>query len=54
MSGMLVFQQGMAKQLQRLGVDYHQPFDWDEVDRLLDGFRYLGRDQYRRRIVRNG
>ena len=25
----------MAKQLQRAGIDYHQP-DWDEVDRLLD------------------
>lgn len=47
-----ISKQAMAKQLQRLGIDYHKPFDWDEADRLLDGYRHLGRDSYRKRRVR--
>jgi hypothetical protein len=41
--------QAMAKQLRRVGIDYYQPFDWDEVDRLLDDSRHLDRDPYRKR-----
>lgn len=48
-----ISKQAMAKLLQRAGVDYTKPFDWDEVDRLLDGYRHPGRDHLRRRIVRH-
>jgi hypothetical protein len=48
-----ISKQAMAKLLQRAGVDYHRPFNCDEVDRLLDGARHPGRDHLRRRRVRH-
>jgi hypothetical protein len=48
-----ISKQAMAKQLQRFGIDYSKPFDWDKVDRLLDDYRHLGRDHLRKRIVRH-
>ena len=47
-----ISKQGAAKLLQRAGVNYHRPFDFDEVDRLLDGARHPGRDHLRQRRVR--
>jgi hypothetical protein len=46
-----ISRQAMQKQLIRLGIDYLQPFNFAEVDRLLDSYRHLGRDHLRRRRV---
>ena len=43
-----ISRQAMAKQLQRLGIDYSQPFDWEEVDRRRFNQRHPSRDTYRK------
>lgn len=48
-----ILKQGMAKLLQRAGIDYSRPFDWDAVDRLLDSNRDLSREHLRKRRVRH-
>lgn len=38
-----ISKQAAAKQLNRLGIDYRQPFDFDEVDRLWAAHRHVSR-----------
>jgi hypothetical protein len=47
-----ISKQAAAKLLRRAGINYHRPFNWDEVDRMLDGARHPGRDHLRQRRVR--
>jgi hypothetical protein len=44
--------EAMRRQLERLGVNYMQPFDWDEIDALRNSTRHLARDPYRKSRLR--
>ena len=47
-----ISRQAAKKHLDRAGVNYRESFDFEKVARILDTYRHLGRDSYRKRIVK--
>jgi len=44
-----ISRQAAKKHLDRAGVNYRESFDFEKVARILDTYRHLGRDSYRKR-----